>query len=245
MLASRAPATQSAQEADTVSFTENELGVRTAMSDLSGTTVYNYDTQNRLVEVRKTWNAVAGLPPFTSSLYYSYDDAGRLVKVHSSNVNGLLLEYGYDSANRLVEVLDPHSGRTVYNYDEAGNLLGCTYPNGQTGIVTPPVATVATSDTQLGSVSTSDGGTTTTLVYDGDGKLVLSSVVSSTRTLVTYGLVDPLSLTGVAAVVEELTADSNDPLLGTPTVLRVNTFGYDLISQDQFVNGDWVLTFSP
>lgn len=37
--------------------------------------------------------------------------------------------YAYDELNRLAAVNDVHLGVTSYNYDDVGNLQGCTYPN--------------------------------------------------------------------------------------------------------------------
>src|SRR5205085_11210469 len=64
------------------------------------------------------------------TLAYAYDANGNLTNLHSLNVNGVALNYGYDELNRLGEVFDPHTGRTSYTYDDVGNLRGYTLPNG-------------------------------------------------------------------------------------------------------------------
>jgi len=53
------------------------------MSDVSGATVYNYDSRNRL-ESKQT--------PF-GTLSYPYDDGGNLLTTRSSNVNGTSVDY--------------------------------------------------------------------------------------------------------------------------------------------------------
>ncbi len=98
----------------------NELGLRTNMVDASGVTTYRYDQRNRLIE--------KATPQGT--LFYAYDANGSVTNIQSSNANGVALRYGYDELNRLNEVVDPHTGRTSYTYDEVGNLRGYTLPNG-------------------------------------------------------------------------------------------------------------------
>ena len=90
------------------------------MVDASGVTTYRYDNRNRLIEK---------VTP-QGTLFYAYDANGNVTNIHSSNVNGAALSYGYDELNRLGEVFDPHTGRTSYTYDEVGNLRGFTLPNG-------------------------------------------------------------------------------------------------------------------
>jgi len=76
--------------------------------------------------------------PF-GTLSYTYDSAGDLLTLASSNTNGASLTYTYDKLNRLSTVTDNRllaqgaaSGATTYNYDEVGNLQNFTYPNGVT-----------------------------------------------------------------------------------------------------------------
>jgi RHS repeat-associated protein len=81
------------------------------------------------------------------------------------------------------------------------------------------------------------------IIYDGDGHRVRKIVSTPTNTVTTYFLVDTLNLTGYAQVMEELTTDTSNPLLSTPQVTRVYSYGLDLIGQEQFVNGSWQLSF--
>jgi RHS repeat-associated protein len=115
--------------APTVSFSYFPNGLRQTMSDVSGTTTYGYDTRDRLTSKQT---------PF-GTLSYTYDAAGDLLTLASSNTNGASLTYTYDTLNRLSTVTDNRllaqgaaSGLTTYNYDVVGNLQNFVYPNGVT-----------------------------------------------------------------------------------------------------------------
>ena len=115
--------------APAVTFTYTVNGLRKTMADVSGTTTYGYDTRNRLTSKQT---------PF-GTLGYTYDPAGDLLTLTSSNTNGVLLTYTYDTLNRLSTVTDNRllaqgaaSGVTTYNYDAVGNLQSFAYPNGVT-----------------------------------------------------------------------------------------------------------------
>ncbi len=113
-----------------VGFTYTANGLRLTMSDVSGSTTYGYDTRNRLTSKQT---------PF-GTLSYTYDNAGDVATIASSNTNGASLTYTYDVLNRLSTVTDNRlvalgstSGVTNYSYDPVGNLSGYTYPNGVAG----------------------------------------------------------------------------------------------------------------
>jgi RHS repeat-associated protein len=102
-----------------VTFTYYPNGQRKTMGDRSGTTTYSYDNRNRL-QTKQT--------PF-GTLSYTYDAAGNVLTINSSNAGGISDTYTYDALNRLSTVTDA-SGQTTYGYDDVGNLQGYTYPNG-------------------------------------------------------------------------------------------------------------------
>lgn len=108
--------------APAVSFTYTQSGQRSSMTDASGTTNYFYDLRDRLT--RKT--APVG------TLTYTYDGAGNLTSITSSNTNGTSVYYSYDALNRLSTLVDNRlaSATTTYTYDSVGNLQSYTYPNG-------------------------------------------------------------------------------------------------------------------
>lgn len=102
-------------------FTYTATGQRETMSDASGTTTYAYDARSRL-ETKQT-------PQGTLS--YTYDEAGNLKSVRSSSLNGVSVNYTYDTLNRLETVVDNRLAATAtYGYDAIGNLETVTYPNG-------------------------------------------------------------------------------------------------------------------
>lgn len=64
---------------------------------------------------------------------YTYDAAGHVESIASSNTNGVSVSYSYDDLNRLSTVVDNRlSGQntTTYTYDNASNVATATYPNG-------------------------------------------------------------------------------------------------------------------
>ena len=63
------------------------------------------------------------------TLSYTYDGAGNVASIASSNANGASMSYTYDSLNRLSTVTDK-LGTTTYSYDGASNVGTVTYPNG-------------------------------------------------------------------------------------------------------------------
>jgi YD repeat-containing protein len=104
----------------TVSFTYTATGKRHTMTDASGTTTYNYDGMDRLTSKQTP----------EGTLSYTYDAAGNLASIASSNASGASMSYAYDSLNRLSSVVDSRLGTTTYTYDGASNLGTVTYPNG-------------------------------------------------------------------------------------------------------------------
>jgi RHS repeat-associated protein len=110
----------------TVSFTYTFTGQRLSMSDASGVTNYSYDKRDRLTNKATPEGALA----------YSYDFAGNLLTIQSSNTGGASVTYSYDALNRLSKVTDNRLGSivTTYSYDKVGNLSAYLYPSGvQTG----------------------------------------------------------------------------------------------------------------
>ena len=73
------------------------------------------------------------------TLNYTYDTAGHVASIASSNTNGASMSYTYDSLNRLSTVVDNRlsgSNTTTYTYDNASNIALVTDPNGVQSSVT-------------------------------------------------------------------------------------------------------------
>ena len=300
-----------------VIFTYNALGQRTSMSDASGGTSYAYDNRDRLIQKTIQWPLNA--QPI--ALNYSYDTAGNVTNIISSNANGTAVNYQYDTLNRLKEVSDPHVGRTIYQYDPVGSLQSYTYPNGVNsfyqydalnrltnmasskvlmslanyaydpagnrlarnstvqslpiqsfsfdandrlnsdtydangntlvGSAPAPGAVVGAPPTTLSSTydfenrlthattALNSQPSTIDLTYDGDGNRVRKTVGGVTS----FYLVDDLNPTGYAQVLEELTLNPANPLLATPAVTRVYTYGHALLWQDRLDGAGWSASF--
>src|SRR6185437_1437472 len=103
-----------------ITFTYTPTGKRASMTDASGTTTYTYDGRDRIL----TKSAPEG------QLIYTYDPAGNVASMISSDVNGASAAYSYDALNRLGSATDRDGHVTSYSYDDAGNLTSYNYANG-------------------------------------------------------------------------------------------------------------------
>jgi RHS repeat-associated protein len=105
----------------TVTFTYNPTGTRLKMVDASGTTNYTYDTRDRLL----TRATPAG------TLTYTYDPAGNVATIRSSNTSGTSVDYAWDAANQIVSVTDNRAGGvTASAYTATGRPSTLTQPSG-------------------------------------------------------------------------------------------------------------------
>src|SRR5262249_34482524 len=111
-------------DAPPITFSYNAAGLRLTMSDGSGVTTYTYDVRDRVLS--------KATPEGT--LKYTYDPAGNLTGLASSNSQYVGVNYTYDALNRLVSVRDDRqpvgANTTTYSYDGNGNQTSVLYPNG-------------------------------------------------------------------------------------------------------------------
>jgi RHS repeat-associated protein len=113
----------------TESYTYTNTGARASMTDASGTTAYEYDARDRLL----TKATPAG------TLTYTWDPAGNLATIRSSNTNGTSVNYVWDGANQLQSVTDNRvGGVTTAAYGPTGQPSGYTI---STGVPAVPAVT--------------------------------------------------------------------------------------------------------
>jgi RHS repeat-associated protein len=133
--------------ATSVSFTYTNTGRRFSMTDGTGITNYTYDLLDRL-KTKAT--------PF-GNVSYTYDFAGNMLTLGSSNVGGASMTYAYDALNRLATVTDAFGTggaleTTTYSYDAVGNLAGYSYPNGvSTGYSYDPLNRLTSMQSSCGT----------------------------------------------------------------------------------------------
>ena len=100
-------------------------GRRVSMSDLTGTSTYTYDEQNRVTGVQSGDGSI---------LKYKYDEYGNLSQL--TYPDGSKVRYTYDALDRLTTVTDREGKETVYTYDKDGNLTNVKRPNGTKAALT-------------------------------------------------------------------------------------------------------------
>jgi len=118
------------------------------------------------------------------------------------------------------------SGSFSFNADD--EVSGESYD--QNGNVTAADSKTFTYDSENHLLSMTNGATSATMVYDGDGNRVAKTVGGVT----TYYLVDDLNPTGYAQVIDELTGGA---------VSRIYTYGLQRINENQPISGSWTPSF--
>ena len=240
------------------SFTYTPTGKRASMSDASGTTIYTYDSMDRLI---------AKATP-QGTLNYTYDTASNVASMVSSNANGISVQYAYDTLNRLSAVVDNRlpagANTTTYTYDPASNLVTAAYPNGTQSTVTYDDlnrltalnGTRASYSYTLGptgyrTAAVESSGRALAWSYDGIYRLTSETITldpHSNNGTVAYGL-DPVgnrlsqtsSLPGIASgaftynVDDRLSTDTYDNN-GNTLVSGANNFTYDFENRLKSMN---------
>ena len=109
-----------------VAVTYTATGQRATLVDASGSYTFAYDARDRLA----TNSGPAG------TIFYGFDDFGRLASIASTRSGGASMSYAYDSLNRVATAADAVAGSTAYGYDGVGNLQTVRYPNSVTNSYT-------------------------------------------------------------------------------------------------------------
>lgn len=209
--------------------------------------VYTYNSLNRLTNLTQSRGAAL------ASYAYVLDPTGR--RISATEGNGRTVGYTYDQLHRLTaetvggDANPAANGAVSYTYDGVGNRLS------RTSTLAAVLSTASAYDANdrlttdaydaNGNTRSADGsafnydyenrlkrvnGGAISMVYDGDGNRVAKTAGGVT----TRYLVDDLNPTGYAQVVEELVGGQ---------VRRVYTYGHNLVSQNQLLNGSWTVSF--
>jgi|GEM_PF-1697233 len=94
-------------------------GNRVQMTDVAGTSNYEYDAAGRVTAVV--------LQNGTSKITYTYDEFGNLAKL--GYPDGTSVSYAYDELDRMTSITDRQGKVTAYEYDRQGNLVKVARPN--------------------------------------------------------------------------------------------------------------------
>ena len=106
------------RQRESIQYSYDAVGNRNKMTDATGTSVYSYDKNNRLQDIKK-----AGV----NQISYTYDTIGNIQTV--TDKMGYSTNYTYDKSSRMKSV--SFNGNTVnYAYDENGNRKSITYQGG-------------------------------------------------------------------------------------------------------------------
>jgi RHS repeat-associated protein len=193
-------------------------------TDPSGkTTTFSYDSANRLVTTTY---------PDSSTVNYLYDKSGN--KLSETEQAGSFY-YAYDARNRLTNETDVLGGAkytTLYNYDNAGNVLKVTYPDGY--------ALSYSYDAQ-NRVATL--GTFASFTYNTDDSMktiAYGNGVSSTYTYDSRARVTRiLATSGVTYILDLSYAYDN---VGNVLTIGSETYSYDWLNRLTASSGPWGTT---
>jgi RHS repeat-associated protein len=222
----------------TVAYVHDEAGNLANKTDAKGITVgYAYDLLNRLTTI--------GFPDSAQDITYTYDNGtyGMGRRTSMTDPSGSTT-FGYDSRGRLVQktcILDGHTYSTDRTFTLDSRVISTTYPSGRT------VDYTRNSIGKISGVSTTNSGTTTTLINNlsylpfgpasgmdmGQGNGVSNVFDELYRTTVT----NPGAQTE-----RTYTYDANSNLISinvTNDVSKDKTFTYDVLNRLITANGSY------
>jgi RHS repeat-associated protein len=165
-------------------YTYDNVGNLTGMSDANAGVSQGYDAVNRLTSVSVTAGALA------KSISYTYDNVGN--RSTMTDPDSGVTTYTYDAADRLTGLVNSASQTTGYTYDNANRLTRKDYHNATYTLYTYDAANQLLSATDKNS-----GGTTLfahTYQYDDVGNRTRMTDASGNQTNYTYAF---YKLTGV------------------------------------------------
>jgi len=237
--------------ANTTTYTYDSASNVARVAYPSGlTSTSTYDPLNRLTELSTSLSA-------SQITDYKYTLGAIGNRTNATELSGRILAWSYDGIYRLTNeaitsdpsnnndgsvsyILDPVGNRTSdtsslagvspqsasYNPDDQLSIESYDNNGNATGIGIKSF----TYDSENHMVTMTNGSTSVTLLYDGDGNRVAKTVNGVT----TRYLVDTLNPTGYAQVVEETV---------NGVVQRQYTYGRQRISENQVIQGAWTPSF--
>jgi RHS repeat-associated protein len=220
----------------TYAYTAN--GLMSSTVDARGTTSYNYDARDQLIEQTETDG---------QTLQYTYDKASNRTSI---TTQAGTTTYGYDRYNELTTVTDKNGGVTTYTYDKAGNRTKIQMAEGTvetrnydllnhlvkqetsnaTGVIAGYTYTLDAGGKQVELLE--HNGRKVDYSYDKIDRLLMEQITDSTNGNRTTGYVyDPIgnrvSKTDSVAGVTTYVYDNNDRLLTETNGTKITTSTYD------------------
>lgn len=241
-------------ESVSVSYTYDNMGNRLSMTDLSGTTSYEYRYDKLLTKLTT---------PDNKSISYDYDVLKNVSSV--TDYDGNEINYIYDELNRLSAISKDGSNLISYVYDNRGNVSEYNYPGGSmlysyddanritrindllnSGISSVDyVYTYDLNGNILTKTNISEESTPkeTTYTYDALSRLTTELLPDGTNTLFTYdanGNISSKSITHPSEYEYPYKSEGNDYSVTAITGHTVN-YTYDannrLLQQQELISG--------
>ena len=202
--------------------TYDSVGNLLARTTPNGSTMsYSYDALNRLTEV--------AYPGSGGDVTYTYDaDGNRLSQVSP----GAKDYYAYDARGRLTnqtEYVDGQKLQTLYAYDQAGNVVQITYPDGYALSMGYDGVGYLASVGRFANITYTPDGQISRIAY-GNGEVQTYAYDSRDR---------PTQVKDVYGSTVEM--DLNYTYDGTGNVLTENSqsYGYDALNRLTSASGPW------
>jgi RHS repeat-associated protein len=152
----------------------NQDGLRTSMTDGTGTTTWSYDAFGETVSETNGAGSTTG---------YTYDNNGNVVAIAYPGGSSQTVTQVFDKANRLTSVTDWNSNKTTFGYDNDGDLTSTTYPD---GVI---VSSAYDNSDALSSTAAAKGTTTLASVAytrDTDGQILTTTPTGLPGSAQTY-----------------------------------------------------------
>ncbi len=214
-------------------YTYDGVGNVLTKTDGSGTTIYTYDADNRLIGITYTNTTSGYVQP--NAVTYQYDADGNRTQMGDGTGT---TSYTYDPLNRLESVTNGNSDTVTYGYDPAGNTMCLSYPNSGsiscqnalsgTGLVTYSYDNANRVSSMADWINPA---TPTVFSYDANSNLTGTTYPTSTAFVVTNGFDNTDSLTSVSGV-STLTRNADKKIATTtPPGESTVTYGYDPLNR--------------